>query len=1087
MHPEVIDSNNLSDEYPWPGLKSYNEEDHGYFFGRSAEIQDLLRLVRQNVLTVVFGPSGAGKSSLIKAGLFRALRDDGFEPNRIRLDHEEDLVEQAKPKLAVKGDTLWEIYHRLTADDRVKPVIIIDQFEEIFGRTYGRQESARFLDQLSDMVENYYPPNVRERIEKGETLDFDAARQSYRVVLVLREDYVWRLDELRLRMPSIMRARFVLKPFTKDQAREAIFKPGGKVFEAGAPSKIVDLIASKEGDQVVEPAILSLLCRELSNRRRPANPKITAGEIKGEDSKKILEKFWEDSIGSLDRISREPVRRYIEEHLVSGEGIRVAYPRENLAAHSSAVDKLIDGRLLRSEQRRGSLHLELTHDVLCPVILQSKNERIHQQQRRKLILVSAFAAMLFVFAIVSLWMWHRAEVARHEARSRELAAIAVEKLATDPDPQLGMLLAAEAVKVTTRAGDPTVLAAEDILRRAIFQQITRVTLRGDQGDLRAVAYSPDGHRLVTAGGDGTAKVWDQERGTVILTVRGDVFPIALVAFSPDGQEFATWSTGGVVRVWDSNSGQELNNITMFRARNVSSLAFTAKGYLAAANRDGWIGLWDLLDKRGLPKWSQRLTGTSPVLSNDGRWLALADVDGTVAVWNISERKMNRALKFCCIRYPLYEMKLSPDAMKLATVSADGTTTLWDLATGQMIRTIPAKGAAEAFSPDGKRFAVDDSLAVKVYDVATGRQLLSLRGHQGSITSMAFSPDGLRLATASDDRTTIVWEVRSREVASFHGAQSLIKSVGFSPDGRKLAIGAGSGMVEVWDGDLGLRLFARQGHNAPVIHAAFSSNGRLLATVSINGSVIFWNAETGNAETGRNFTILPLQRSGNVNAVISPDLQRLAFAFSNDKAVQVSNILDARKAVTIPGRHSPITSLAFSADGSTLATGSSDGDTRIWDAVSGKELRTLRGHQKAITGLALSPLLSSVATISDDGKAKLWDTATGAELRTLGGRFKSAAFAPDGRTLALATSDHSTELWDPTTGEQLLTLRGHEDAVTSIGFSADGRRLATAAEDGSVQIYTMDVNELLKIAANRVARKLSDQECQKYLRGPCPPE
>jgi len=211
----VSEANNLSPEAPWPGLKSYNEEDHEFFCGRDEEIHELLWLVRRNVLTVVFGPSGTGKSSLVQAGLFPALRKEGFAPYRIRLEHGNDLIKQVQRHLNLSGETLWEGFHRLGVEGQAEPVVVFDQFEEIFTFGDGRPESERFLEELADLVENYYPRTVRQRLEKGEQLDFSPDRQGYHVMLVLREDFVWRLDGLRTRMPAIMRERFILKPFTE--------------------------------------------------------------------------------------------------------------------------------------------------------------------------------------------------------------------------------------------------------------------------------------------------------------------------------------------------------------------------------------------------------------------------------------------------------------------------------------------------------------------------------------------------------------------------------------------------------------------------------------------------------------------------------------------------------------------------------------------------------------------------------------------------------------------------------------------------------------------------------------------------------
>jgi hypothetical protein len=375
--PQAPDANDLSADCPWPGLKSYNEDDQEYFFGRGDEITELVWHVRRNTLTVVFGASGTGKTSLIQAGVFPVLRRNGLTPLRIRLLHGGNLIEQVRSLAGLTGDTLWEGFHRLAAG-RSEPVIMFDQFEELFTLGEGRPESEQFLEELSEVIENYYPKKIRERLDRNEQLGFDHNHQRYHVVLVLREDFVWRLDGLRARMPSIMRERFVLEPFNEEEAIEAVEKPGKEILDSEVAQRIVAFAVGPGGSAVVEPAILSLLCRELSKRIAPAG-RISAHELKG-DSETIISDFWEKSIVGLPAASRKAVREFIEDRLVSPNGFRTAWPRKELARHNDAVEQLIDGRILRAELRFGSSHLELTHDVLTNVVSRSRDSRKEKER-----------------------------------------------------------------------------------------------------------------------------------------------------------------------------------------------------------------------------------------------------------------------------------------------------------------------------------------------------------------------------------------------------------------------------------------------------------------------------------------------------------------------------------------------------------------------------------------------------------------------------------------------------------------------------------------------------------------------------------
>ena len=191
-----------------------------------------------------------------------------------------------------------------------------------------------------------------------------------------------------------------------------------------------------------------------------------------------------------------------------------------------------------------------------------------------------------------------------------------------------------------------------------------------------------------------------------------------------------------------------------------------------------------------------------------------------------------------------------------------------------------------------------------------------------------------------------------------------------------------------------------------------------------------------------------------SVAFSPDGTTLASA-SSDKTLRIWNAAKGTCLRTLTGHTNTVWSVAFSPDGKTLASASDDKTLRIWDTAKGTCLRTLRGHTSYVRSVAFSPDGKTIASASEDKTLRIWDAAKGTCLRTLTGhkyRVNSVAFSPDGKTLASASSDQTLRLWDSAKGMCLRTLTGHKYSVNSVAFSPDGHTLASASLDKTLRIW-----------------------------------
>jgi WD40 repeat protein len=427
------------------------------------------------------------------------------------------------------------------------------------------------------------------------------------------------------------------------------------------------------------------------------------------------------------------------------------------------------------------------------------------------------------------------------------------------------------------------------------------TFQGHDGGVNGLAFSGDGATLFSAGQDHTIRAWDVTAGKELRRYGDAKTEVTSLALAPDGKTL-TFSThpDGMAHIWDLAADRNLVPPWKANRWNLSSIAYSPDSKKVALGRDA-IAIHEVATGKRLNPTAENEGQVHQLeYAGDGKALAVWRQDETIELWDTA--KWRKAATLTAKTGGFSSMAFSPDGKRLTITEIaanQGRICHWDPRTGKRLEELPAgKGSLDgvSYSADGATFAgieIDRQRVLVLWDATTGKERRRITDPDRGARSPRLSPDGALLACATPKNAVALWDTKTEKVIRSFGKPSLggPELLVFSPDGRTIATQGGEGMdgrmpvqpdIVLWETATGLERLHVAMSAGPVAHAAFSPDGRLLATVSRTETISLWDTWTGE-EVGR-----------------------------------------------LTGHRGWINSLSFAPDGKTLASGGADHTVLIWD-------------------------------------------------------------------------------------------------------------------------------------------------------------
>ncbi len=1140
-------------EPPFKGLEFFDEADANIFFGREPLVEKLAHQVRTNhFLAVVVGASGSGKSSVVRAGLIPSLKNESrkletgdwrffvmtptahpLEALAVTLTRDSESVTATATLLDdlardPRALQLWLRRMTLSASGQApderritthpsslipRPLLVVDQFEELFTLCRDDFEREQFIDNLLDAL----------RVNAG---DGASRSQLLTLVLTLRADFYSHLAQYPELRDAVASHQEYIGAMNVEELRRAIEEPakrGHWEFEPG----LVDLILRDVGD---EPGALPLLSHALLETwKRRSGHTLTlkgyhdAGGVRGSIAQ-TAETTYEQLTTEQQHIAHNIFLRLTElgngtEDTRRRASLDELIPRDARANEVRAVmTKLADARLVTThensaqvahealirewarlrewlnEDREGlQLHRHLTEAANEWTLMERDTSALYRGARLAQAREWAASNHEHMNELERAFLEASEEQEQIEAREREeqreRELLAVQKLAETEQRAnqrlrrralylagafaLAIALAVIAFALMGVAQNSSALAKASSTQTQSLALSSAAQLAASRGNPElGLAYALAANHLHPRAIEAQAPLADLAYATGFQHQfsGGHGNFVGSISFSPDGKtalSAGTWDNS--FDLWNLSDGKLIRKFGP-GTDSVNFVSFSPDGKTALTSfGNGRVALWDTATWQVVREFKghDQLVWVAS-FSRDGTRALTASDDAQMILWNVASGEIIQRVTGLD---GMWSAALSPDAKTALAGFKDGKISVIDLASGNILRTFQAHSdlvSMVIFSPDGKTaLSSSPDKTVALWDVGIGQLIRRLMGHRDMVNWVLFSPDGKTALSGGGsgtsnenilDKSIIWWDLASGKILErFEGPQADVSALAISPDGKTALSGSRDSTLVLWQLGSGAQIHRLTEHTSAVNSVTFGADGTRGISGAADGKIILWDTTNG----------MPIRKISNdsiVNAVAaSPDGKQI-LSGAVDGTLTLWDADTGKIAKQFRGHTAPVTSVALSSDGKIALSGSIDRSAILWDTASGQILHRLDGHTNAVNSVAFSPDGKRALTGGYDRAVILWDVATGIMLKRLPEQasvVNSVTFSPDGKTALFALADGNIVHWDIERGVELLRFVGHDGAVKSVAFSPDGKMAISGGLDKRVIVWDVASGQAIR--------------------------